>query len=108
MVAQHQPFSKAVEEDNFYKCFFKNRSDIFWKTMIQRHDNKDAFSPEFMDLINCMLQVYPVHRPSVYEIIAHDWCKGPVPSKEEIVKEFQARHAQVRQELDAQKKEKDM
>ena len=34
MVAQHQPFSKATEDDNFYKCFYKNRSDIFWKTML--------------------------------------------------------------------------
>ena len=33
MVAQHQPFSQATEDDAFYKCFFKNRSDIFWKTM---------------------------------------------------------------------------
>lgn len=55
MVAQHQPFSKAVDTDNFYKCFFKNRSDIFWKTMQQRHGSEDAFSKEFMDLINCML-----------------------------------------------------
>ena len=59
-----------------------------------------------MDLLNCLLQVDPVHRPSIYELIAHDWCKGPTPSKEEIIKEFQQRHAQVRDELAAQKKEK--
>mgnify|MGYP000197250658 FL=1 len=106
MVAQHQPFSQATEDDAFYKCFFKNRSDIFWKTMQQRGGG-NCFSKEFMSLINCMLQVDPVHRPSIYEIIAHDWFKGPVPSQAEIVKEFQERHASVRQELEAQKKEKD-
>ena len=74
--------------------------------MQQRHGSEDAFSKEFMDLINCMLQVDPVHRPSVYEIITHDWCKGPTPSKEDIMKEFQARHAQVREELAAQAEEK--
>ena len=37
MVAQHQPFSQATEDEAFYKCFFKNRSDIFWKTMQQRN-----------------------------------------------------------------------
>jgi len=55
MVAQHQPFSSAQETDTFYKCYFKNRSDIFWKTMLGKHGDQKAFSPEFMDLINCML-----------------------------------------------------
>ena len=60
-----------------------------------------------MNLINCMLQVDPIHRPTIYEVIAHDWFKGPVPTQAEIIKEFQDRHASVRQELAAQKKEKD-
>lgn len=60
-----------------------------------------------MSLINSMLQVDPLHRPSIYEIISHDWFKGEVPTQQEIVKEFQERHAMVRAELDAQKKEKE-
>lgn len=100
MVAQHQPFSSAQETDTFYKCYFKNRSDIFWKTMLGKHGDQKAFSPEFMDLINCLLQVDPIHRPTVYEIISHDWCKGAVPSQQEVIMEFQQRHAQVRDEQD--------
>ena len=56
--------------------------------MLSKHGDQKAFSPEFMDLINCMLQVDPIHRPTVYEIISHDWCKGAVPSQQEVIMEF--------------------
>jgi serine/threonine protein kinase len=61
--------------------------------MLGKHGDQKAFSPEFMDLINCLLQVDPIHRPTVYEIISHDWCKGAVPSQQEVIMEFQQRHA---------------
>ena len=74
--------------------------------MLQRSGNKNGYSPEFMNLINCMLQTDPIHRPSIYEVVAHDWFKGEVPTQDEVIKEFQQRHNLVRQELEAQKQEK--
>ena len=59
-----------------------------------------------MNLLSCMLQVDPVHRPSIYEVVAHPWFKGEMPTKEEVIKEFQGRHNLVRQELESQKQVK--
>ena len=89
MVAQHQPFQKATKDDVFYQAFQKNRSDCFWKSMLQRNGGENSFSPEFMSLINCMLSADPFHRPSIYEVMSHPWLNGPVPTQAEIVAEFQ-------------------
>ena len=99
MVAQHQPFGQANEDDKFYKCFYRNRTDVFWKTMCKRQGRDDAFTSDFMDLMNCMLQPDPVHRPSIYEIKRHKWFEGPIPSEKDVISQFMQRHQLVRDEL---------
>ena len=76
--------------------------------MEKRSGATNQYSPELKDLLNCMLQVDPIHRPSIQEVMAHPWFNGPVYTQQEIIQEFQVRHAKVREELEAQKKEKEL
>ena len=72
MVAQHPPFTTAQPSDPFYRCLAANRADIFWKTHTKSKEaGSSFFSEEFKDLVQCMLQLDPAHRPSVTEVLAH-------------------------------------
>lgn len=89
MVAQHPPFGKAVANDAHYKLIVANRLDLFWKFHSRSKPNGlDFFSPEFMDLINSMLQHEPIHRPSLSEIKFHPWLQGKTATEQEIREEF--------------------
>ena len=82
MVTGHPPFTSAQANDPFYKCIANNRSDIFWKTHGKnKKDGLNFVSAELKDLLNCMWQLEPSHRPSLQEIAAHPWLKMAVPSK---------------------------
>jgi len=72
MMAQHPPFTMATVKDPFYKLIAGNRSDLFWKTHSQDKP-VGYYSEEFKDLINCMLQLDPNHRPTISEVRAHAW-----------------------------------
>jgi serine/threonine protein kinase len=75
-----------------YSYLALNKSDTFWKYHCQNKPNKDKFfSQEFKNLITCMLQLEPNHRPSMSEVQSHPWMQGPVPTSEEVVEEFQNR-----------------
>lgn len=66
MVVGHPPFTSAQANDPFYKCIANNRSDIFWRTHAKNKPNGANFmSPELKDLLNCMWQLEPSHRPSL-------------------------------------------
>ena len=83
MVSQHPPFTTAQPQDPFYKCLAANRADIFWKTHCKSKPNQEKFfSDEFKDLIQAMLQLDSIHRPSISEVLAHKWMQGPVPTQE--------------------------
>ena len=85
MVAQHPPFTTATNSDPFYKCIAGNRSDIFWRTHCKNKPNgENFFSPELKELLTCMLQLEPSHRPSMSEVMAHAWMQGPTPSLSDI------------------------
>lgn len=89
MIAQHPPFGKAVANDAHYKLVIANRLDLFWKFHSRsKPGGLDFFSPEFMDLINGMLQYEPIHRPSLAEIKCHPWLQGPIATEQEIKEEF--------------------
>lgn len=113
MVAGHPPFTTAEQGDPFYKCIANNRSDIFWRTHAKNKPAGASFmSPELKDLINCMLQLEPSHRPSLQEILAHSWMQpGDIP-KSEIQQRFAKRQLDVNEALEAEamqkKQEKEM
>ena len=76
-----------------------NRADLFWKYHSKNKPGQDKFfSEEFKDLIQSMFQLQPSHRPSVSEILAHEWMQGPIPHVTEIEKEFSKRDAVVKKE----------
>jgi len=107
LVAKHPPFTHAKVTDPYYKCIAGNRADIFWTTHSRnKPGGAGFFSPEFQELVTCMLQVEPSHRPSMAEIMAHAWMKLPTPTAEEIRSSFVARQASVNAALEAQKQEK--
>jgi hypothetical protein len=54
-----------------------------------------------------MLQFDASHRPSFSEILSHPWMKGRMPGKQEIVAEFEQRHAQVKNNADQEKQQKE-
>lgn len=103
MVAQHPPFTTAQPSDPFYRCLAANRADIFWKTHTKSKEaGSSFFSEEFKDLVQCMLQLDPAHRPSVTEVLAHPWMQGDKMTKEQVQQEFaqrqQAVNASIEQE----------
>lgn len=53
-VANHEPFSEAKKTDPYYKCIYKKRPDIYWKSFEKRWTNrsKKIFSKELQDLLS--------------------------------------------------------
>ena len=89
MVSGHPPFTSARPNDSFYNCIAKNRSDIFWKTHANNKPNGAQFmSSELKDLLNCMWQLEPTHRPSLSEVMAHPWMKKDMLNKQVIMNNF--------------------
>ena len=85
MVAKHPPFQPASPEDYFYKHLAAGRADKFWKEHCKNKDGGESFfSEDFKDLIQSMLQLDPLHRPTITEVMGHPWMKGPIPSIEII------------------------
>jgi len=108
MVAQHPPFSTAEPKDPYYRCIAANRADIFWRTRCKaKQGGEEFFSEDFKDLIQSMLQLDPVHRPSMLEICAHKWMQGPTPTQEEVMIEFEKRNKMVHDSISADKAAKD-
>jgi serine/threonine protein kinase len=104
MIAQHPPFTEAKSTDPFYKCIAGNRADIFWRTHSKnKPGGENFFSKELKELLTCMLQVEPAHRPSMAEILAHPWMKLDTPSIEEIKTAFFQREKEVKAAMDAER-----
>jgi len=89
MVAAHPPFSTAEPTDSFYRCLAASRADLFWNSHCKsKPQGNGFFSESFKSLVQAMLQLDPNHRPSVCEILAHEWMQGPMPTPEEVHAEF--------------------
>lgn len=107
MVAQHPPFTAAQPSDPFYRCLAGKRGDIFWRTHCKNKEGgEEFFSEEFKDLMESMLKLEPSQRATVTDILKHPWMQGEVPSKEDVIEEFQRRDLVVKESLKEQKKEK--
>ena len=63
------PFNSAQADDKFYRLILNGKQDIFWKA---HETNFGApFSPEFKDLMTCMLAHQPGERISLVDIQMH-------------------------------------
>jgi len=92
MMTQSPPFEMAFPKDKWYRYACMNRMDVFWENQIKiRPNGKDLFSESFIELMNWMFNFDHVARPSLSEIKEHEWYKGPVATKEEIIEEFTQR-----------------
>ena len=52
-----------------------NRADIFW-AIHESYNPAGFYTPEFKDLISCMMHPRPSYRPTLVDIIGHDWVKN--------------------------------
>lgn len=92
MVTEEPPFIKAAVNDMYYKTIVANRVDMFWKIHAKKKaGGMDFFNSSFIDLINAMFAFESIERASLAEIRSHEWCQGPVATKEEILSEFTKR-----------------
>jgi len=72
MYAGYPPFLIASREDDNYKFFYQNRVDLFW-AMHEKNMPDGFFTEEFKDIITHMLQIKPVLRPDVGDLLGHPW-----------------------------------
>lgn len=94
MVTQIPPFQMAHPKDGWYKFVCSNRMDKFWKFHGQNQPGGiEFFSKSFIDLINWIFNFDHTTRPSLAEIKEHEWYKGTIATKEEIIEEFTKRRA---------------
>jgi len=49
--------------------------------------------------VQAMLQVDPMHRPTISEILGHSWMQGEIPTEEEVRLEFIKRENRVKEFL---------
>ena len=90
LVARHPPFMSASLMNEYYKLLKENKVLEYWKAIDSLHQPKWC-SDEFKHLITIMLTFDMTIRPSIPEIRAHPWMKGPVPTEAEIISEFEKR-----------------
>lgn len=102
MVAEHPPFNSATPSDPFYKCLAANRADIFWKS---HSKNKPAgfFSESFKDLVQSMLQLEQNHRPTMSEVLAHEWLNEDTATEAEAKADMMERYQKIQQVKEEQR-----
>jgi len=94
MVASHPPFTTAEPKDPFYRCLGANREDIFWQIHTKsKPEGNTFFSEPFKNLVQSLLQLDPSLRPSIDDILAHEWTQDEVPTYEQVQEELGKRDA---------------
>lgn len=109
LVACHPPFTCASsKESDHYRLIRTHKINEYWAEIGKLH-SPNWCSSELMHLLTAMFQFEPSLRPSIAEIRDHQWVKGELPLKGEIVKEFEARQAKAieNRKLEAKKRKAD-
>jgi len=83
LITQHPPFVRADLSDRYYKRICHGN-----KSTIQRIFREDDLSDEFVDMFTKMINYNSEERLSLAAIKEHDWYNGPLPSQDEIFKDF--------------------
>lgn len=101
LVVGHPPFTQASNEDRLYMMICQNRSDLFWKAHSKsRGAGNKLMSDELMNLLICMFQLEPEHRPSLFEVMAHPWMQTKLPDKKVMLKSMTQRDQMIKQALE--------
>lgn len=87
MLTQCQPFDEAKVTDKYYRLIAGNKPSLYWKIF----DKVAPLSEDLKDLLTGMFQLEATARFTLDEILAHPWVQGPVPTAEEVSKEFHLR-----------------
>lgn len=91
MIFGTMPFFKAVSSDAYYKALAANRPDLFWKIHLSKMESDFKPSESLLELLTMMLSYFPLERPSLAEIKAHDWYRSTMVSNKEVISEFKNR-----------------
>ena len=81
------PFRSASMADPHYKCLTTGDLKKYWSST----DPKNETTAEARDLIQKMLALDPLARPSAEEIKLHGWCKEKEANLDAILEEFERR-----------------
>lgn len=87
MITGFPPFREAADYDPKYCHFESGDTDYFWDSF----SSDLFFSEDLRDLLNWMFKPEPDERPTLSEILDHDFMLGPMPGVEEIFDEFNDR-----------------
>ena len=80
------PFDEITQKRKYYSLFVKNNDRIFWEMLAKLGIE---FSPEFQDLFKKMVNYKPSQRPTIEEILSHDWMKEVTNLNEEDYKKYE-------------------
>ncbi len=94
MVACHPPFVAASIHNEHYNLLRTHQVRDYWKIMNSLR-RPNCYSEEFMHLVTLMLSYEPSMRPTISEIRAHPWVQKPLPTPEELKKEFEVRQTKA-------------
>ena len=81
------PVDKITKKRKYYSYFVKNKEEKFWEML--KNLGIDGFSPEFKDLFKKMVHLKPSQRPTIEEILNHDWIKEITYLNEEEFKKYE-------------------
>ena len=81
------PVDKTTKKRKYYSYFVKNKEEKFWEML--KNLEIDGFSPEFKDLFTKMVHFKPSQRPTIEEILSHEWMKEITNLNEEEFKKYE-------------------
>ena len=80
------PVDKKTKQRKFYSFFYRKKEEKYWEMF----ENLGVeFSPEFKDLFKKMVAFDPSKRPTIKEILNHDWMKEITNLNEEEFKKYE-------------------
>jgi serine/threonine-protein kinase Chk1 len=100
MLAAAPPFENSSPNDPHYKLIREKKYETFWHS----HSKKKPagfFSTSFKELVQRMIAFNPKERPTLSEIMKHEWVlEEPPCSHEQMVAEFTDRQKKLAQILE--------
>ena len=80
-------FNEGNQIDQLYRFIIEKKEETYWKTL--KEVGIDGFSPEFKDLFFKMVAFEPSERPTIKEILNHDWMREVSNLKKEKFKKYE-------------------
>ena len=77
------PFGKAAKDDAGYKLIMEKKFETFWEN-VRNGNGCNGVSEELMDLFNQMVYFDSSYRPTVENVIEHEFFKKGMPTYEEV------------------------